>query len=842
MSESLPDLDRFRSALFEPASFRERGATVPFTTPLLLNARIRRSASGQNLELVAINPSGGRGMLILPWAMMTEVCSPTLFDRQLWEVLGEARDISPIGIRYEAQRLAAQGLAGRSAALAAKDAQRREVSCQRLIKTMLFESLIAAAETSAEAAGRSNDPDDEEFLRRAERAVARSAKIAGQPLAKFSADLDELANALSGTTPQIGLEDARLRRMVESLSRMTKEIASWAAEQPADSTHLQAANFVQQTARQTIQCAKIALNATDNLIADLGLLVPEWRGEWDNMLECARGPDWVMDGWKTPMALWGAAAPNKRSAAIWEMALISPILPREAKIWLGNDKNAGETPRRTTQVVRDRADWRSGDVTELVARNENLISFSITYENRIKPLKRPRSKLRLPQYTDDRKVTTRWRLTKLAQDSQPAAGDDDANKRATASGTLQAKAQVFSEARNLGESIEIASDEALAKIVALVDRLSNAEIHERLLGSSLPRLKRLRPPRPASLMRLLFLPLAGALVEPTQWRRAEGRIPRNAIGPLMEALKLALGPDLDAFALELRGASLEDPKMIDRAGRNLWRVASEAKDRMSPGPSWALAGFGQKEFDSMIALSNGLWRHASSLWDGMSQISGDCAPEVLRSALAGPAQEGRFVFTAALNALLQRALRPSILLSIHKDFPPQTAGVIEQTLNDWVTTTLPTLMEDDFETGTRLAAEIGAVLSQFESLPRINTRQVIAMLPAHRRNLEQFCRATYRELVTVHVTQPLLDFHPDQADGLEEIEALARIARRVEDTGRRLGSQQIYLAVQEEFRAQVGKLLRSENALVSEQEIARIEEVLVGHESAERLLYRFRRR
>jgi hypothetical protein len=433
-------------------------------------------------------------------------------------------------------------------------------------------------------------------------------------------------------------------------------------------------------------------------------------------------------------------------------------------------------------------------------------------------------------------------LTKLAQDSQPAAGDDDANKRATASGTLQAKAQVFSEARNLGESIEIASDEALAKIVALVDRLSNAEIHERLLGSSLPRLKRLRPPRPASLMRLLFLPLAGALVEPTQWRRAEGRIPRNAIGPLMEALKLALGPDLDAFALELRGASLEDPKMIDRAGRNLWRVASEAKDRMSPGPSWALAGFGQKEFDSMIALSNGLWRHASSLWDGMSQISGDCAPEVLRSALAGPAQEGRFVFTAALNALLQRALRPSILLSIHKDFPPQTAGVIEQTLNDWVTTTLPTLMEDDFETGTRLAAEIGAVLSQFESLPRINTRQVIAMLPAHRRNLEQFCRATYRELVTVHVTQPLLDFHPDQADGLEEIEALARIARRVEDTGRRLGSQQIYLAVQEEFRAQVGKLLRSENALVSEQEIARIEEVLVGHESAERLLYRFRRR
>jgi hypothetical protein len=49
----LPDLDRFRSASFEPMSFRERGATVPFTTPLLLNARIRRTAPGQGRAGVA---------------------------------------------------------------------------------------------------------------------------------------------------------------------------------------------------------------------------------------------------------------------------------------------------------------------------------------------------------------------------------------------------------------------------------------------------------------------------------------------------------------------------------------------------------------------------------------------------------------------------------------------------------------------------------------------------------------------------------------------------------------------------------------------------------------------
>jgi hypothetical protein len=57
-----------------------------------------------------------------------------------------------------------------------------------------------------------------------------------------------------------------------------------------------------------------------------------------------------------------------------------------------------------------------------------------------------------------------------------------------------------------------------------------------------------------------------------------------------------------------------------------------------------------------------------------------------------------------------------------------------------------------------------------------------------------------------------------------------------------VGSQQVYVGVQEEFQAQMGKLLRSESGFVSEQEIARIEEVLVGRESAERLLNRFRRR
>ena len=111
MSNSLADLDRFRSDLFEPVSFRERGTTVPFTTPLLLNARIRAAAFGRGFEMVVSNPSGGRGALIMPWSAMPDISAPTLFDRYLWESLATSEDISPISIRHEAQRLVAMGLA-----------------------------------------------------------------------------------------------------------------------------------------------------------------------------------------------------------------------------------------------------------------------------------------------------------------------------------------------------------------------------------------------------------------------------------------------------------------------------------------------------------------------------------------------------------------------------------------------------------------------------------------------------------------------------------------------------------------------------------------------------------
>jgi hypothetical protein len=839
MSNSITELDRFRSDSFEPMSFRERGATVPFTTPLLLNARIRSASSGRGFEMVVANPSGGRGALILPWASMPEICAPTLFDRHLWEGLANADDISPIGIRREAQRLAVQGLAGRNSAISAKDALRRDQTGQRLMRSMLLESLITALEAPSVTVARSSAAEGESFLKQADRAVTRAAAIAQMPIATFTADLEALAVALSGATPEMEGEDARLRQLLSNLADMSNEITDWIGDQQPEATHILAAKFIVETASQTLECAEIALASTDTLIADLGLMMPSWRAGKDNILERARGPEWVLDGWKTPIALWKAAEAKQRAAAIWEIALLAPILPREAKAWLGKVSDWRETPRRITQVVRDKADWRSGSVMEIVARNENLIGASISYENRISPMIMPRGKTKLSRQRDDAAINTKQIIAKGK--SKDKTSEVQSNVRIAENQTV--KGSAITTSRVLGSKIEVASDAALEKIVMLVDRLANSEIHERLLGPSLRRLKRLRPPRPASLMRLLFLPISGALIDAPQWRRSDGRVPRSALGPLLESLSLVIGPQTEAISFQLRGGSLDDSKLVDRCGRQLWNLAADAAPRLSLSPSWASVGLSEQDFDAITNLVGALWRHAGPLWDGMQQVGSDCPPEVLRASLIGPANEGRLVFSAAMETLLQRAARPSNFLSLIRDLPTQVTGMIEDALNLWVGATLTEIAEDDFATAARLAREIGAIISALEEQPKITAKIDARELVSHRRNLELFCRSSYREVVSVHVTKALLELPPDHSGELGEIEAMARVARSLEETGKRFGPPQSYAALQDEFRAQMEKLRQNDaSAAATPMEIARIEEILIGQEEAEFFLRRPRRR
>ena len=835
MSQALGDLDRFRSESFEPLSFRERGATVPFTTPLLLNARIRHSTSNRGREMVVTNPSGGRGALILPWGAMPDICTPTLFDRHLWETLEEAEDISPIGIRQDAQRLAAQGLAGRHAALAAKDAQRRDQISQRLMRSLLLESLVMGLMPGSVAREGLASMPAEIFLQHAQNATAQAATRLKMPLAEFVADIEALAIALSGASPLMEGEDARLRDMLEELRRIMDEIADWIAGEDKDSGHVIAAQFIHETGRVTIECAETALVNTETLLTEFGFLILDWKREKENFLHRARGPEWVLDGWKTPMALWRAARPADRRSAIWEMALIAPILPREARAWIGDVKDWRE-PRRTTQVVRDKADWRNGNSLELVARNEKLIGLSISYENQIAPLAASAGKMavKIQKTTTEQAGPQRLRI--------PLAGGDSALPVAHGVKLDAAPLRATTESRKLGNMVENASDTALMKIVAIIDRLSNPDIHQRILGPSLPRLRQLRPPRPASLLRVLFLPLSGALVDPLQWRRQPSAIPRSAISPLMASLRGMLSGEFDLLERELRGKNLDDGAVINRVGRRLWPAVAEGVAKLRPDAAWQAIGIGDRDFDLITTLAGGLWRQAEPIWEAWQRMDGSCTGDFLRQCMTGPAREGRAVFEAALHTLLQRASQPSILCALTEQMPSQVAGIVEQVLESWVSRTLTEIPDSDPAMAVGAAEEILLILEALENAPRGIARPEKRDLIAHRRILDQFCRNSYQELLTTHVVDALQAISADTVDLLAEIEAMARLARRFENIGRRVGAGPRMETLKDRFRLQIQELEQQDiPSALSAMEFARIREIILGGDVAERVLYRHRR-
>ena len=133
------------SQAYQPTTFLERGAYVPFTTPMLTGARVR-PADRFGLELIVPNPSGGRGDYILQWTGLRSICRPTVHDIQLTERIASLRGVTPANIRHAARELACQGLAGRAAVSAASTALALEAEGQVFMNFELLLRLVQQQE------------------------------------------------------------------------------------------------------------------------------------------------------------------------------------------------------------------------------------------------------------------------------------------------------------------------------------------------------------------------------------------------------------------------------------------------------------------------------------------------------------------------------------------------------------------------------------------------------------------------------------------------------------------------------------------------------------------------
>jgi F0F1-type ATP synthase membrane subunit c/vacuolar-type H+-ATPase subunit K len=137
------------SERFWPATFAERGVTVPFTTPVLAAAKLR-TLSPEKREFLIPGLSGSKGTYVVPAKAVPEMFKLTVHDRALLEEMERTQASSPYAIRMATLKVAGTGLAGAEAMNAAKAvlaaAENQELVTRLFVVVRALEQLSAGKE------------------------------------------------------------------------------------------------------------------------------------------------------------------------------------------------------------------------------------------------------------------------------------------------------------------------------------------------------------------------------------------------------------------------------------------------------------------------------------------------------------------------------------------------------------------------------------------------------------------------------------------------------------------------------------------------------------------------
>ncbi|HET8995944.1 MAG TPA: hypothetical protein VFN42_04690 [Acetobacteraceae bacterium] len=352
-----------------PVTFLERGVQVPFTTPMLAGTRAR-PAEAYGTELLVPNLSGGRGVYVLPWAGVQKLCCPTVHDRRLNQKVETLITVTPSTIRHAAREVAVEGLAGREAQVAAVRAAELDRRGRMRTNFLLLVALLDRLEPGSLNPAWMGEPSLELEAQACGTIVARAPQLGLAP-DTIIADLEQLAEVLSAIGVHAEGPPARIPLLLEMLSDLHEQTTAWSRANCGE--HADIAAMIAEVAGATITCAAATLRDARRLTEDVVRLVRQWSSNAGAVVRLAARPEWLLDGWEQICLLWrDAEMPGAREAALAEMALLAPVLPKETRLWVRApiQEHSLFTYRRT---VLANEDWRTGSAgLELIWRNERL--------------------------------------------------------------------------------------------------------------------------------------------------------------------------------------------------------------------------------------------------------------------------------------------------------------------------------------------------------------------------------------------------------------------------------------------------------------------------------------
>lgn len=364
-SSALPPVE-----VHHPATFHSRGVAAPFTTPLLAGTRVRRSERS-GIELVVPNPSGGRGVCIVHWPGVRALCNPTVHDTVLFQRLSHLQRIDPAGVRDAAQQIALAGYAGRDAIAAAETARdsdhRHRLLTHFLLLAELTEQMEPTGRTPTALAERTP-----EFDNRAGVLLRRIAPSLGCTAEHLTAGVAAMGSAFAPIG--IGWDDrtARVPRLITILKETHADLTRWLTTGPENDIG-GLGRTMSIAMRGICEGSEAVLENTRNALTDPMTLIRRWIARPDEPQALALRCEWLLDGWERICLIWKLAGSlASRRAALLEMALLLPALPREVNAWI-NFNFPSEATDEACRVVSNNDSWRRGGAgLTLIQRNESL--------------------------------------------------------------------------------------------------------------------------------------------------------------------------------------------------------------------------------------------------------------------------------------------------------------------------------------------------------------------------------------------------------------------------------------------------------------------------------------
>ena len=315
-----------------PETFEQRGVYVPFTTPILAYARLRRPIGG-SLEVLIPGLAGGSETYIIPYKVLPDVLNLLVHDRALHEELLNLRKISPGRVRQSANLIAMTGLGGPALAKRAKQDKQSELELPTLILFSLIRNAISQLAAShpgvAELDGRKIATP--EGLNLARDALSGDGQTIGESGNKIYARLERWANALA----PLGLSDGSIKGplmiLLTTLEDLTVELSKWLIQEPPDTAEM--AQRTVTAARAAAQRARDHLNAIAELEQDMAEPLRSFDESENKITQHIERISLMLDGWQRVIDLWEMGRDGDRffqRDTLEGFAQYLPILPVEA--------------------------------------------------------------------------------------------------------------------------------------------------------------------------------------------------------------------------------------------------------------------------------------------------------------------------------------------------------------------------------------------------------------------------------------------------------------------------------------------------------------------------------